>query len=42
MVRLDGQVREYQVDDSGCGLPEDLRLLILAVQDNYGYLLREK
>ena len=42
LVRLDGQVREYQVDDSGCGLPEDLRLLILAVQDNYGYLLREK
>ena len=42
LVRLDGQVREYQVEDSGCGLLGDLRLLILAVQDHYGYLLREK
>ena len=40
LVRLDGQVGEYDVTDPKCGLPEDLRALILAVRENYGYLVK--
>ena len=39
-VRLDGQVKEYDVADAGCGLYEPLRRLICAVYDNYSYLLK--
>ena len=39
-VRLDGQVKEYDVADAGCGLYEPLRKLICAVYDNYSYLLK--
>jgi putative selenate reductase len=40
MVRLGDSVREYDVTDEGCGLYEDVRQLILAVRDSYGYLVR--
>ena len=40
LVRLGGQVREYDVTDSSCGLYEDIRQLILAVRKDYGYLVR--
>ena len=40
LVRLDGQVREYDATDAGCGLPEDIRALILAVRGAYGYLVK--
>lgn len=39
-VRLDGQVKEYDVADESCGLYEPLRRLICAVYDNYSYLLK--
>ena len=39
-VRLDGQVKEYNVADAGCGLYEPLRRLICTVYDNYSYLLK--
>ncbi len=39
-VRLDGAVAEYNVTDPGCGLQEDLRKIILAVREHYGYLVR--
>ena len=39
-VRLDGQVKEYDVADAGCGLYDPLRRLICAVYDNYSYLLK--
>ena len=29
----------FDVDDAACGLPEDVRLTIRAVRDDYGYLL---
>ena len=40
LVRLGGQVKEYDVADAGCGLFEDLRQLILSVQTAYPYLLK--
>ena len=39
-VRLDGQVKEYDVADANCGLYDPLRRLICAVYDNYSYLLK--
>ena len=40
LVRLDGQVREYDVTDASCGLYEDLRQIILAVRESYGYMVK--
>ena len=40
LVRLDGQVAEYDVSDPKCGLPEDIRALISAVRADYGYLVK--
>ncbi|WP_130870123.1 putative selenate reductase subunit YgfK [Intestinimonas massiliensis (ex Afouda et al. 2020)] len=39
-VRLDGQVKEYDVADESCGLYDPIRRLICAVYDNYSYLLK--
>lgn len=39
LVRLDGEAREYDVSDPGCGLPDALRRLICAVYEKYRYLL---
>ena len=39
LVRFAGEVKEYDVSDSGCGLYDPLRRLIRAVYDNYSYLL---
>jgi len=39
LVRLDGEVREYDVSDPACGLHDPLRRLICAVYENYSYLL---
>ena len=39
-VRLEGQVADYDVTDPACGLYEPIRQLILAVRDDYGYLIR--
>ena len=38
-VRLAGSEGTYDVNDAACGLPEDVRLTIAAVRDNYAYLL---
>jgi len=40
LVRLSGGTGEYDVRDPGCGLPGDIRALILAVTDSYGYLVK--
>ena len=40
LVRLGGTVGEYDMTDPACGLYEDLRQLILAVREHYGYLVR--
>lgn len=40
LVRLDGNVGTYDVDDEACGLPQGVRRTIVAVRDSYGYLLR--
>ena len=40
LVRLGDQVKEYDHHDSKCGLYEDLRQLILAVETSYAYLLK--
>ena len=40
LVRLDGEVASFDVDDPSCGLPEGIRLTIKAVLDSYGYLLK--
>ena len=40
LVRLDGTVATYDVDDPACGLPEGVRRTIVAVRDDYGYLIR--
>ena len=37
-VRLDGQVADYAVNGEGCGLPDEIRQLILAVWEGYRYL----
>ena len=39
LVRLGGEVREYDVSDPACGLYNPLRKLICAVYENYSYLL---
>ena len=39
LVRLATGTAAYDVDDAGCGLPEEVRLTIKAVRDSYGYLL---
>jgi len=39
LVRLDGQVRELDVSDPGCGLDETVRKLILTVSSEYSWLL---
>ena len=39
LVRLDGTTATYDIDDGGCGLPEAVRTTILAVRDDYAYLL---
>ncbi|HJA29534.1 MAG TPA: FAD-dependent oxidoreductase, partial [Candidatus Olsenella pullicola] len=38
-VRLASGEGVYDVSDAACGLPEDVRLTICAVRDNYTYLL---
>ena len=38
-VRLASGVATYNVEDASCGLPEEVRLTILAVRDSYGYLI---
>ena len=38
-VRLASGEGVYDVDDAACGLPEDVRLTICAVRDDYAYLL---
>ena len=38
-VRLGGVTADYDVSDPGCGLYEPIRRLILAVYENYPYLL---
>ena len=40
LVRLDGRVAGHDVTAADCALPEDIRALILAVRDDYGYLVR--
>ena len=42
LVRLDGTTAVYDVDDVACGLPEAVRATIVAVRDDYGYLLARK
>ncbi len=39
LVRLAGGTAAYDVDSPSCGLPEDVRLTIKAVRDEYSYLL---
>ena len=39
LVRFAGEVREYDVSDPTCGLYDGLRRLILAVYEDYGYLI---
>ena len=39
-VRLGEYVADYQVADPGCGLFEDLRQLILSVENNYSFLIK--
>lgn len=39
-VRLGDTVKEYNPHDAGCGLYEDLRQVILAVEKDYAYLLK--
>ncbi len=39
-VRLGGQVAVYDVRDASCGLYEDIRKLIVAVLDDYAYLVK--
>lgn len=39
LVRFDGTIGTYNVDDADCGLPEQVRKTIVAVRDNYAYLL---
>ena len=39
LVRLGGEVREYDVSDPACGLYNPLRKLICAVFENYSFLL---
>ena len=38
LVRLDGQIEEFAVRQADCGLPEDLRQIILAVERDCAYL----
>ncbi len=40
LVRLGDAVKEYNQHDASCGLYEDLRQLILAVESDYSYLLK--
>ena len=39
-VRLGEHVADYKVADPGCGLFEDLRQLILSVENNYSFLIK--
>ena len=39
-VRLGDSVADYKIADPKCGLFEDLRQLILSVENNYSYLLK--
>ncbi len=38
-VRLGDTDKEYNVHDANCGLYEDLRQVILAIEKDYAYLL---
>lgn len=38
-VRLASGEGVYNVDDAACGLPEDVRLTIVAIRDKYAYML---
>lgn len=40
-VRLAGSEGTYDVSDASCGLPDDVRLTIVAVRDSYAYLLKD-
>ena len=37
-MRLGGTVATYDVEDAACGLPEDVRKIIVTVRDKYAYL----
>ena len=39
LVRLDGSIAIYNVDDEACGLPENIRKMIVTVRDSYSYLI---
>ena len=39
LVRLDGSTAIYNVDDEACGLPENIRKMIVTVRDSYSYLI---
>lgn len=39
LVRLGSDVATYDLDCTDCGLPEDIRRTMVAVRDNYSYLL---
>ena len=39
LIRLDGGVGIYNVDDEACGLPEHIRKMVVTVRDDYRYLL---
>lgn len=39
VVRLDGEVGHYDVNDEQCGLPDDVRRIIKSAHDTYAYLL---
>lgn len=41
LVRLDGQVGEYDTAVAGCALPQGVVQVILAVRDGYGYLVKD-
>ena len=38
-VRLSGETHVVDVDDASCGVPETVRRTIVAVRDDYSYLL---
>ncbi len=40
LVRLGDTVKTYDVNDPACGLYEGVRQIILAVRDNYSYLMK--
>ena len=39
LVRLNGEIQEYDLDDAGNGLPPEIEVFILTVLAEYGYLM---